>query len=151
VDFVDYLSEDKVVLLWGRSTAAALAELITLLSHHMDSTVAGDLTKAVWEREGLMSTGIGQGLAFPHVRLQVLQDAAIAVGVSRAGIDDYESLNGEPVHIVLLIAAPQGKHELYIRLLARVANVLTGQTIRAAVIAADASCDVFAILEGSGA
>jgi PTS system nitrogen regulatory IIA component len=146
----DYLSPDAVILLEGRTKAAAIDEVIRVLATRMDSATAEELAAAVWERERLMSTGIGQGLAFPHVRLRGLSGAAIAVGVSRAGIADYEGLDGAPVHIIVLIAAPQGQHELYIRLLALVANLLKDPAIRSAVIAADDASAVHSILIGGG-
>ena len=49
---------------------------------------------------------------------------AMVVGLSPAGLADYDSLDRQPVHLVVLIAAPQGQHDTYVRLLAQVADVL---------------------------
>ena len=67
------------------------------------------LQDAITEREEMMSTGIGHGLAIPHVRLPGLKVPSMAVAICPSGINDYESLDGKPVYILVLIAAPQGQ------------------------------------------
>ena len=142
----DYLTLEHVVLLKGATKAEAIDELVSAADDFSKNISTEELSRAVWEREKMMSTGIGQGLGIPHVRLPGLADAAMAVGVSRAGIADYESLDNQPVHIIVLIAAPQGKHEIYIRLLAKVANVLKQDDIRKAIAEADDPAEVYRIL-----
>ena len=142
----DYLTLEHIVLLTETTKAGALDELVSTADDFSKSISAEELRHAVWEREKMMSTGIGQGLGIPHVRLPGLANAAMAVGVSRAGIADYESLDNLPVHIIVLIAAPQGKHEIYIRLLAKVANVLKQDDIRKAIAEAGDPAEVYRIL-----
>jgi mannitol/fructose-specific phosphotransferase system IIA component (Ntr-type) len=99
------------------------AALRVVIDAIVESSAAGDksqLTQAVFDREALMSTGIGLGLAVPHVRLASVQELVMAVGVSREGIRDYVSLDEEPVHVVILIAAPEGQHAEYLRLLSAI-------------------------------
>lgn len=142
----DYLLLEHVVILDGTTKVDALNEIVTAANNFSDSIGTEELARAVWEREKMMSTGIGQGLGIPHVRLPGLEDAVMAVGVSRNGIADYESLDNQPVHIIVLIAAPQGRHEIYIRLLAKVANILKQDDIRKAVAEADDAARVYRIL-----
>jgi len=142
----DYLLLEHVVILDGTTKVDVLNEIITVANNFSDSIGTEELARAVWEREKMMSTGIGQGLGIPHVRLPGLEDAAMAVGVSRNGIADYESLDNKPVHIIVLIAAPQGRHEIYIRLLAKVANILKQDNIRKAITEADDAATVHRIL-----
>lgn len=77
------------------------------------------LTQAIFERESVMSTGIGSGIAVPHVRIPEVKAPAIAVGISRDGID-FDTLDKAPVHIVILFAMPVGSQKDYLRLLAKV-------------------------------
>jgi len=142
----DYLMLEHVVILTAATKAEALDELVSAADDFSENISQEELARAVWEREKMMSTGIGQGLGIPHVRLPGLSDAAMAVGVSRNGIADYESLDNKPVHIIVLIAAPQGKHEIYIRLLAKVANVLKQDDIRKAISETDDAAEVYRIL-----
>ncbi|HPS53610.1 MAG TPA: PTS sugar transporter subunit IIA, partial [Phycisphaerae bacterium] len=127
-----------------------LTELATMLAEQLKYDAAA-MVNAVFEREGLMSTGIGHGLAVPHVRLEGLAEPALAVSVQPAGISDYESLDSMPVAVIVLIAAPAGQHEMYIRLLAQVADVLKRDELREKVIAAATRGEadtVFKILTG---
>ena len=142
----DYLTLEHVVILTAATKVDTLNELVSAANDFSESIGAEELSRAIWEREKMMSTGIGQGLGIPHVRIAGLDDAAMAVGVSRNGIADYESLDNKPVHIIVLIAAPQGKHEIYIRLLAQVANILKQDDVRKAIAEADDPAEVYRIL-----
>ncbi len=142
----DYLTLDHAMILTGTTKVDALNEIVKAADNFCDSIGTEKLARAVWEREKMMSTGIGQGLGIPHVRLPGLDNAVMAVGVSRNGIADYESLDNKPVHIIVLIAAPQGRHEIYIRLLAKVANILKQDDIRKDIVEADDAARVHRIL-----
>ena len=107
------------------------------------------LLDAINHREKLMSTGIGQGLAVPHVRLAGIKNASLTVAICPAGIKDYISMDGEPVNIVVLIVAPQGRHEMYIRLLASVIEVLNQPKLREKVLTAQTPQDAYKILIGA--
>jgi mannitol/fructose-specific phosphotransferase system IIA component (Ntr-type) len=144
----DYLKPQCVVILQGTTKEEALSELIDVMVEN-GAPGKAQLTEAVWRREEMMSTGIGAGLAIPHVRMGGLKAALIAVGVSHEGLADYESLDGEPVHIVVLIAAPQGQHETYIRLLALVADVLKQKPLREQILQAEDSETIYRVLTES--
>ncbi len=151
----DYCNEDRIVLSAagdeaGRITKDQALERLTRRLAETTRLEPGVLLDAVRRREGLMSTGIGHGLAVPHVRLEGLTGAAMAVGVWPEGVSDYVSLDEEPVRIVVLIAAPQGQHELYIRLLAQTVDVLKRAACREAILAASSPAEVFAVLTGGG-
>jgi mannitol/fructose-specific phosphotransferase system IIA component (Ntr-type) len=129
-----YLTPERVKILSGRTKQEVLDEMIAL-SHqcfpHVDAAV---LRKAIAHRETLMSTGIGQGLAVPHARLEGVVEPLVVVGVSAGGVTGYDSLDGEPVHVVLLIVAGKGQHEPYLRLLAAAVGALKDPALRRRVI-----------------
>jgi mannitol/fructose-specific phosphotransferase system IIA component (Ntr-type) len=135
-----------VVLLSGTTKAEALGQLIDRLAQGGVGVSGEALSQAVWKREALMSTGVGQGIAVPHVRMPGVPRTTMAVGVSRRGIADYESLDGKPVHIIVLIAATEGDHEGYIRLLASTTDVLKQQELRESVVEAEKPEDIFRVL-----
>jgi len=142
----DYLTPERVVILSATTKERALDQLIERLAESGVGVGREDLSMAVWRRESLMSTGVGQGLAVPHVRMAGVSRTAMAVGVSRRGIADYESLDGAPVHIIVLIVAVQGDHEGYIRLLASTTDVLKQEKLREAVVEAEKPEDIYRIL-----
>lgn len=79
--------------------------------------------KAVFDREAVSSTGIGGGVAIPHVKLTEILEPIVAVGVSKEGID-FDAIDGEPVRVVILFAMPAGTDKEYLQLLARVMSTL---------------------------
>ncbi len=71
------------------------------------SSLSPEVQTALIRRDELGPTGIGEGVAIPHIWHAGLDRLVAALAVSRGGLD-YPSLDGEPVHIVLLILTPQG-------------------------------------------
>ncbi len=143
------LKPQCVVKLAGSTKADVLDELITVLAKSDPSVDREEIRAAVWKREEMMSTGIGHGVAIPHVRMAGVTSAAMAVGISRGGIADYKSLDGKMVHIIVLIAAPAGEHDTYIRLLAQAADVFRHEDLRQAMIEAKDTAQSYRILTGS--
>lgn len=78
--------------------------------------------RALFERESIRSTGF-KGIAIPHVRIDEISEPTVGVGVSSSGID-FESLDGEPVNIVVLFAMPSGSDKEYLGFLAQVMMAL---------------------------
>jgi len=98
------------------------------------------------EREGLMATGIGLGIALPHVRLPEAQKFAIGLGISKAGID-YGSLDKKPVHIILMMAGPARSHDEYLQLMARITLVLRQESCRQALLAAQTALEAREVID----
>ena len=146
----DYLAPERVIFLKSTTKADALEELIQAAKDFSENITLEELRKAVWEREEMMSTGIGQGIGIPHVRLPGLEKITMAVGISREGIADYESLDNKPVHVIVLIAVPQGQHELYIRLLAEIVGILKREDLRRAIIEAKDASEAYRLLTQMG-
>ena len=82
------------------------------------------LRVSVFSREELMSTGIGLGIAVPHVRIGGVKDIIIAIGINKQGIRDYDTLDGEPVRIVIMIIAGEEQHREYLLLLSQIVKIL---------------------------
>jgi len=150
MEMLDYLRADRVAILSGRTKHEALDELMSLLVKSAPGLDRDELERAVWAREEMMSTGIGQGLAIPHVRLSGLGEMTIVVGVIQEGIDDYGSLDNQPVRIIVLIAAPQGQHDAYIRLLAKITEVLKRPDLREAILRAETAEDIYRVFAEAG-
>lgn len=91
--------------------------------------------RAVQAREAQLSTGVGQGLAFPHARTSAVQDT-VAAFVTLAAPVEFEALDGAPVRLVLLLAGPEGDRGAHVRLLSRVSRVLAQHQTREALLAA---------------
>lgn len=132
-----YLAPERVVSTNGTNKQAVLEEMVDLLAGGAKGVGRDEISRAIWRREGLMSTGIGHGLAVPHVRLPGLAEPVVAAGICQEGVADYESLDGAAVQIVVMIAAPEGEHETYIRLLAEAVESLKSPEVRRKVVEAN--------------
>jgi len=141
----DVLSPDRVVLMHETRKEAALIRTIDVLARSPLIRDAKELTRAIFDREKLMSTGIGFGVAVPHVRLAPVDDLVMAVGVSGEAVTDYESLDGKPVRIICMVAAGLNQHAEYIRALAAVSGTLKDPAVRGSVLAASTEAEVFGI------
>lgn len=78
---------------------------------------------ALHKREAVMTTGIGKGVAVPHVKVDEVEGVVACVGVSDEGIE-YDAIDHEPVHLVFLVVSAKETPELNIEALATVARIM---------------------------
>lgn len=136
VSMADVLAPDRTVLSEAENKNAALDRLIDCLAETDAVTDAGALREEIYYRESLMSTGIGFNVAVPHVRLDSVRDLVMAVLVAQHPLNDYESLDEQPVRIVCMVAARPDQHGLYLKTLAAVSHALKPQEVREALLQA---------------
>lgn len=113
-----------------------------------DSGVCSDiksLIHALKDRERIMSTGIGFGIAIPHAKIKPVKKIAFALGISKKGID-FDSMDGKPVNIVILIAAGENQHKDYLGLMSSIMTVLKDETTKEAIINSSSKAEVLEIL-----
>ena len=77
----------------------------------------------VYQREAEGSTGIGRGLAVPHGKCDAVLEPGLAAMVVRQGVD-FDSLDGKPAQLIFLIAAPDTKENLHLKLLSKLSTLL---------------------------
>ena len=89
-------------------------------------------------REQQASTGIGKGVAVPHTHEDGIERQLLAIGISREGIE-FASPDGQPVHIVALLATPRKHQKQHMELLAALSRLLQHRDVRESLLqAADA-------------
>lgn len=140
------LSPDRIKILHTSSKAEALTEICGILASSENIQNTGELEQAIFERERIMSTSIGLGIAIPHVRLNSVANMTMAVGVIKEGID-YAAFDDLPVNIIIMIAAPEGSHREYLSVLARLALLLKNSALRNGILNAKSEADIFEILK----
>lgn len=128
------LTPERVVVLPAADKLTVLTRLVDLLSETSFVRHRDELLEGILAREELMSTGIGFGVAVPHVRIDSVRDLAMAVAVCKQPVADYASLDGEPVQIVCMLAARTDQHTKYIRTLASISSRLKEPAVRASII-----------------
>ncbi len=114
------------------------------------NTDLDDIVRAVLRREQLGSTGIGRGIAIPHTRHAAVNQLIGTIGLSAAGIP-FESIDGEPVHIAVLLISPQDKPGDHLRALENVVQTMRDDDFVQALRACKTQDEVWALIAGGRA
>ncbi|MEC1266765.1 fructose-specific PTS transporter subunit EIIC [Bacillus subtilis] len=101
--------------------------------------------EAILNRESQSSTGIGEGIAIPHAKTASVINPAIAFGRSKDGVD-YESLDGQPAHLVFMIAATEGANNTHLEALSRLSTLLMREEIRKQLLEAESEDAIIDII-----
>ena len=127
---MDFLNKKAIsVNIKATDKEGIIRELIDLLSNATEIKNKEELVKAVLSREALGSTGIGQGVGIPHAKSQSVKELVAAFGLSKNGVD-FDSLDGEPVHIFFLLLAPEESAGPHLKALARISRMLKDKYFR---------------------
>ncbi len=123
MNIADIISKEAVL---DNVQATTKRELIQVLSNKIASLSGVDervVFEAVWERENLGSTGYGDGVAFPHARIEGLKKVS-AMFVRLDEPVDFDSLDGKPVDLVFLLISPENSGADHLTALATLSRVL---------------------------
>ncbi|MFB2864573.1 fructose-specific PTS transporter subunit EIIC [Aeromonas sp. MdU4] len=101
--------------------------------------------KDLWAREELGNTGFEEGVALPHAKSAAVCNPAVAIGISRNGIE-YGAEDGEPSHLFFMIASPDGGANHHIEVLAELSGKLIEEGFIAKLMAAKSPADALALL-----
>ena len=122
----DFVVRDAIVPdLKAATKEGVIREMVESL-HSADFFKGGemeDIVKAILKRELLGSTGIGRGVAIPHSKHATVDRLVGTVGISRGGVA-FDSLDGEPVHVFVLLISPQDRPGDHLRALENVSRSL---------------------------
>lgn len=94
--------------------------------------------KAVFEREKVMSTGVGKGLAIPHAKTPVVDENLAAFALLKEGLP-FDSIDNEPVRLVFLLVGPESKNSLHIKLLSRISRLMNSASFREKILQCSSS------------
>lgn len=110
---------------------AVIDELIDLLISTQSLTMAQRIPvrKAVFDREKSMSTGMEMGIALPHGTCDSIDNLTGALGISQGGVN-FECLDCEPAHLVLLLVLPRNEFQVHVRTLAGISHLLNDDKFR---------------------
>jgi len=130
----------------------AIAEIVQSLvdAGALSPELKDEFVKAIIKREKRGSTGFGHGVAVPHVKHSAISKMAVAVGVSRAGIE-FNALDKQPVYSIFLLLSPEDKPEDHLDAMEAIFGNLSQETFRRFLRQADSVGDVVALLEEADA
>lgn len=116
-----FVSEKQFVpTLTSRTARGVIAEMAEAAAEACGLEVEV-IDNAVWSREQIMSTGVGQGIAVPHARLAGIEEPVMIIGRSRLGVD-FDSSDGRPAKIICLLLTPLYDQTMQIEMLRLVAQ-----------------------------
>jgi mannitol/fructose-specific phosphotransferase system IIA component (Ntr-type) len=131
----ELLTPDRVVVpLAGRDKAGVIAELTRHLVERSGGSY-NEVLGAVEERENVLSTGIGFGVAIPHARSSAVSELSMVCGLSPVPVP-YDSIDGEPVRLFFLIVGPESSAGQHVKILSRIARLVRRENLRERLCAA---------------
>ena len=125
-----FCSEDLITFeLKSTEKDSVLRELVDLAAKSNLVKDAEELVKDIQEREELVTTGVGYGVAFPHAKTKATKGIVIAFGRSDAGID-FDAMDHRPVNLFFLIAAPEDAIGAHLNVMARLSYIMKSEENR---------------------
>lgn len=125
------LVPDRIrIPLRSRDKAGVIAELSRFLARAAGVPEEDDaIREAVLEREAVLSTGIGGGVAIPHGKTSRVEELVLVAGKTEEPID-FEALDGRPVRLVLMLVGPESAAALHVKVLSRISRLLRNEALR---------------------
>lgn len=148
----DYLCKQNIFLDVKLPDKSAVLEFIAQAA--VKNGIVGDavsLHQGLVQRESTMSTGVGCGFGFPHTTTPEAEDAAVIL-IRLAEPIEFDSIDNEPVDIVLGLIIPETNRDIHVRLLARVSRLCQNPEFLSAVKRSDnpeTVCRVLADVENT--
>jgi PTS system nitrogen regulatory IIA component len=144
---MDFLCPNAITIdLKAQDKKAAIAEIVEMLVKAKKIKKPDDIIETVLEREKLGSTGIGQGVAIPHGKTNLLNEQIGALAISQKGVE-FNSLDGERVHLIFFLVGPvevAGKH---LKALSRISRLFKDKFFRASLREAKTAEEVIKIIQ----
>lgn len=142
----ELLSRDAVIPALSSTTKeGVIEELSELIAKTHPGRDENEITSKLLEREKLGSTGIENGIAIPHTKIGGLDRIIIAFGRSVEGID-FHAHDGKPSHLFFVLLAPENSTGAHLKTLARLSRLLKEEGVRAKLMEAASSDDIYNII-----
>jgi fructose-specific phosphotransferase system IIA component len=126
----DVLNENFVnISLSGTNRDECIKELIDKLATAEKINSTDNIFDAVLEREKIMTTGVGNGIAIPHCKHSDSPNFAVCLGIQKKGVD-FQSIDKKNVNIIFLLVGPENNPGLHIKLLSRISRLMSNEELR---------------------
>lgn len=145
-----YLNKKAILILDVSTRDDVIEQMIDRAGadgHLMDKE---SFLQGILNREQVVSTGIGMGVALPHAKNPTIDHFFIVVAVLKKGVD-WKALDGAPVRIVFMIGGPDDKQTEYLRVLSSITEVIKDEELRKKMISAQNPDSIITLLIGDKA
>ncbi|NDD58877.1 MAG: PTS sugar transporter subunit IIA [Chlamydiae bacterium] len=143
-----FLDEKLIVFLEETSRDAAISRLIEVLDSAGKLLDKEKFHAAILDREKIVSTGIGIGVAIPHAKLEGYNDFFIAVGIQKKKGLDWNALDGADVRIIFMIGGPDNKQTEYLKILSQLTQSIRDEERRKKMLKANSTNQILDLFEG---
>lgn len=140
----ELIQEDVIKIgLQAANKWEAIEELVDVLAaaHEIRMNDRATVIEAVNTRERSSSTGLNDGLAVPHGTVDCVRDVIAALGTSGRGVP-FESGDGEPARLVILVVIPKAEFSQHVTTLAGVSRLAAGADLRGRILAASSAAEI---------
>lgn len=133
-----YMNPANVIFLNSINRDEAFQSLVDVLFKNGYLKEKEAFYKAILEREKIVSTGIGMGIAIPHAKMPHFDHFFIAVGILQKPID-WNSLDGSPVRLIFMIGGPDDKQTEYLQILSSLTQSIKDEERRKKIFSSHSS------------
>jgi len=130
----------------AKTKSDVIEELVNLAAGSNMIKDRDELLKDIKDREELVTTGVGYGVAFPHAKTRSAKGIVIAFGRSAEGID-FDAMDHKPVNLFFLIAAPEDAVGAHLNVMARLSYLMKSEENRQQLLDASSPGDVLALID----
>ncbi|MBN9377608.1 MAG: PTS sugar transporter subunit IIA [Chlamydiales bacterium] len=142
-----YLKQNLISFLSANNRDNALHAMIENLYQEGVLHDKETFYQAILEREKVVSTGIGMGVAIPHAKLSGYESFFIAIGILPKGVD-WKSLDGSPVRIIIMIGGPDDKQTEYLQILSGLTSAIKDEDRRRKMLTLNSQEAIMALFKG---
>ena len=125
-----YLFEKNIFFIDTNSREEALRVLVNNLNANKQINNPKAFLEAILQREQIVSTGIGMGVAIPHAKLADYNDFFIAIGIQKRRSIDWDSIDKYPVKLIFMIGGPDNEQTKYLKILSHLTTIIRDEKIR---------------------
>lgn len=144
----DYLDENLVLFMQADSRDDALNRLVNLLEEKKKLQDTKCFYQAILEREKIVPTAIGLGVAVPHAKLHVYKDFFIAIGVQVQQGLEWNALDGMAVQLIFMIGGPDNRQTEYLRILSHLTAAIKNKERRKKLLKCHSAKEIIAMFNG---
>ena len=144
--FYQYINEDIISLYEAQNRDEATTHLVDLAASKGILQDRERFLNAIFEREKIVSTGIGLGVAIPHAKLSNMDEFFIAIGCLKNGVD-WNAMDKAPVRIIFLIGGPDDKQTEYLQILSSLTVAIKDDVRRKKILNAQSPSEIMEVFK----
>lgn len=146
IKIAEYFNPELVITLDDEERDVIIRHMVLLLKEKGVIEDEEPFYQAVLDREAIVSTGIGMGVAIPHAKLPSFEHFFIAVARLRHGVD-WNALDKEPVRLVFMIGGPDDKQTEYLKILSKLTNTIKDEERRKKLLTVNSEQGMMELLQ----